>query len=36
MQLISTSEINISVIVDENYLERGVRALHAAFNLDVA
>ena len=36
MQLISTSEIKISVIVDEKYLELGVRALHAAFNLDVA
>ncbi|SQD78957.1 aspartate kinase [Moritella yayanosii] len=36
MQLISTSEIKISVIVDEQHLELGVRALHAAFNLDVA
>ncbi|QFI39111.1 aspartate kinase [Moritella marina ATCC 15381] len=36
MQLISTSEIKISVIVDEKYLELGVRALHAAFNLDAA
>ena len=36
MELISTSEIKISVIVDEKYLELGVRALHAAFNLDVA
>ena len=33
IQMISTSEIKISVIVDEKYLELGVRALHAAFNL---
>jgi len=36
IELISTSEIKISVVVDEKYLELGVRALHAAFNLDVA
>ena len=34
IQLIATSEIKISVIVDEKYLELGVRALHAAFGLD--
>ena len=34
IQLISTSEIKVSVIVDEKYLELGVRALHSAFNLD--
>ncbi len=34
MQLISTSEIKVSVAVDEKYLELGVRALHAAFQLD--
>lgn len=34
IQLISTSEIKISVIVDEKYLELGVRALHSAFGLD--
>lgn len=33
IQLISTSEIKISVIVDEKYLELGVRALHEAFKL---
>ncbi len=33
IQLISTSEIKISVIIDEQYLERGVRALHDAFQL---
>lgn len=32
--MISTSEIKISVVVDEKYLELGVRALHAAFKLD--
>lgn len=36
MQLISTSEIKVSVVVDEKYLELGVRALHAVFNLDKA
>jgi aspartate kinase len=36
MQLISTSEIKVSVAVDEKYLELGVRALHAVFNLDKA
>lgn len=34
IQLISTSEIKISVVVDEKYLELGVRALHSAFSLD--
>ncbi len=33
IQLISTSEIKISVIINEQYLERGVRALHDAFQL---
>jgi aspartate kinase len=31
--MISTSEIKISVVVDEKYLELGVRALHDAFEL---
>lgn len=34
IQLVSTSEIKISVLVDEKYLELGVRALHNAFGLD--
>jgi aspartate kinase len=34
IQMISTSEIKISVVVDEKYLELGVRALHQAFGLD--
>ena len=34
IQMISTSEIKVSVVVDEKYLELGVRALHAAFGLD--
>jgi len=34
MLLISTSEIKISVVVDEKYLELGVRSLHSSFNLD--
>ncbi|MCP4289154.1 MAG: aspartate kinase [Gammaproteobacteria bacterium] len=33
IQMISTSEIKISVIVDEKYLELGVRSLHEAFGL---
>lgn len=34
IRMISTSEIKISVVVDEKYLELGVRALHSAFNLE--
>ncbi len=34
IRMISTSEIKISVVVDEKYLELAVRALHAAFHLD--
>jgi aspartate kinase len=34
IQMISTSEIKISVVVDEKYLELAVRALHTAFDLD--
>lgn len=34
IQMISTSEIKVSVVVDEKYLELGVRALHAAFGLE--
>jgi len=33
IQMISTSEIKISVVVDERYLELGVRTLHQAFEL---
>lgn len=33
IQMIATSEIKVSVIVDEKYIELGVRALHAAFGL---
>ncbi|MCC6134333.1 MAG: aspartate kinase [Candidatus Contendobacter sp.] len=36
IRMISTSEIKISVVVDEKYLELGVRALHEAFELDKA
>ena len=32
--MISTSEIKISVIIEENYLELAVRRLHTAFGLD--
>jgi aspartate kinase len=34
IQMISTSEIKISVVIDEKYLELGTRALHKAFDLD--
>lgn len=34
IQMITTSEIKISVIIDERYLELAVRGLHTAFNLD--
>jgi len=34
IQMISTSEIKISVVIDEKYMELAVRALHRAFGLD--
>ena len=34
IRMISTSEIKVSVVIDEKYLELGVRALHEAFKLD--
>jgi aspartate kinase len=34
IQMISTSEIKISVVVDEKYLELAVRVLHRVFELD--
>jgi aspartate kinase len=34
IRMISTSEIKISVVVDEKYLELAVRTLHQAFGLD--
>ena len=34
IQMISTSEIKISVVIDEKYLELAVRTLHSAFDLD--
>ena len=34
IQMISTSEIKISVVINEKYLELAVRALHTAFGLD--
>ncbi|MEE9493687.1 MAG: aspartate kinase [Gammaproteobacteria bacterium] len=33
IRMISTSEIKVSVVVDEKYLELGVRALHEVFDL---
>ena len=35
IRMISTSEIKISVVVEDKYLELAVRALHAAFGLDI-
>lgn len=34
IQMISTSEIKVSVVLEEKYLELAVRALHTAFELD--
>ncbi|MTV52689.1 aspartate kinase [Pseudoduganella buxea] len=34
IMMISTSEIKISVLIDEKYMELAVRALHKAFELD--
>ncbi|HUW49377.1 MAG TPA: aspartate kinase [Sulfuricella sp.] len=36
IQMISTSEIKISVVIDEKYMELAVRVLHKAFNLEQA
>lgn len=36
IQVIATSEIKISVIIDKEYLELAVRALHTAYGLDAA
>jgi aspartate kinase len=34
IQMISTSEIKTSVVIDEKYMELAVRALHKAFELE--
>ena len=36
IQMITTSEIKTSVVIDEKYMELAVRALHKAFGLDAA
>jgi len=36
IQMITTSEIKTSVVIDEKYMELAVRALHRAFGLDAA
>ena len=36
IEMISTSEIKVSVVIDEKYLELAVRALHTEFGLDAA
>ncbi len=36
IEVISTSEIKISVLIDEAYLELALRALHTAYGLDAA
>ena len=36
IQMISTSEIKISIVVDEKYSELGVRTLHSEFKLEQA
>ena len=35
IQMITTSEIKTSVVIDEKYMELAVRALHKAFGLDM-
>jgi aspartate kinase len=34
MQMIATSEIKVTVVIDEKYVELAVRSLHSAFGLD--
>ena len=34
IQMITTSEIKISVIIEEKYLELAVRSLHSSFELE--
>jgi len=34
IEMISTSEIKISMVIDEKYAELAVRALHEAYELD--
>jgi aspartate kinase len=36
IQVISTSEIKVSVLIAEEYTELALRALHTAYNLDAA
>src|SRR5690348_2923908 len=36
IRMVATSEIKVSVVVEEQYLEKGVRALHQAFGLEQA
>ena len=36
IQMISTSEIKVSVVIEEKYMELAVRSLHKAFDLDAA
>ena len=36
IQVISTSEIKISVLIAEDYLELALRSLHSAYGLDTA
>ena len=36
IQVISTSEIKVSVLIAEDYTELAVRALHTAYGLDAA
>ena len=34
IQMISTSEIKVSVLIDDKYMELAVRSLHKAFGLE--
>jgi aspartate kinase len=35
IQMVTTSEIKTSVVIDEKYMELAVRALHKAFDLEL-
>ena len=34
IEMISTSEIKVSLVIQDKYMELAVRALHKAFNLE--
>jgi aspartate kinase len=36
IQVISTSEIKVSVLIEEKFTEQALRALHTAYDLDAS